>query len=183
MLSHGNLVSNIHQVLNSSSAMTADDVVYGVLPMFHIYGLNVVLGISLTVGATIVLVQRFDPSTALETIAHRHITVMPGAPPMWVSFSTFDDAPANAFASVRQAFTGAAKMPEEASRRLEARFGLRLAEGYGLPLDEALALGSPVLARNIAVFGRHITAHNLLTETQSIMSIFWIQKKHPSQKN
>lgn len=31
-----------------------------------------------------------------------------------------------------------------------------LAEGYGLPLDEALALGSPVLARNIAVFGRHI---------------------------
>jgi glycosyltransferase involved in cell wall biosynthesis len=33
-----------------------------------------------------------------------------------------------------------------------------LAEGYGLPLDEALALGSPVLARNIPVFGRHIDA-------------------------
>jgi glycosyltransferase involved in cell wall biosynthesis len=33
-----------------------------------------------------------------------------------------------------------------------------LAEGYGLPLDEALALGSPVLARNIPVFGRHLDA-------------------------
>ena len=78
------------------------------------------------------LVQRFDPFTALETIRERGITVMPGAPPMWLAFSHFDDAPADSFAGVRVALTGAAKMPEEAMRRLRERFGLELAEGYGM---------------------------------------------------
>ncbi len=132
MLSHGNLISNIEQAVRAETATMADDVVYGVLPMFHIFGLNVVLGISFYVGATVVLVQRFDPSTALDTIRERQITIMPGAPPMWIAFASFDDAPADSFASVRVASTGAAKMPEEALRRMDSRFGVKLAEGYGL---------------------------------------------------
>ena len=66
---------------------------YGVLPLFHIFGLNVLLGIGLTVGATLVLVQRFDPSTAVESITSRGITVVPGAPPMWIAFAHFDELP------------------------------------------------------------------------------------------
>ena len=132
MLSHGNLLSNIEQSVNTRTSVLGDDVVYGVLPMFHIMGLNVVLGISLYVGATVVLVQRFDPLTALETIRERGVTVIPGAPPMWLAFSHFDDAPADSFMHVRSALSGAAKMPEEATRRLQAMFGLELAEGYGL---------------------------------------------------
>jgi long-chain acyl-CoA synthetase len=80
----------------------------------------------------VVLVQRFDPSTALDTIRERGVTVIPGAPPLWLAFSHFDDAPSDSFASVRLALTGAAKMPEEAIRRLQERFGIDLAEGYGL---------------------------------------------------
>jgi long-chain acyl-CoA synthetase len=51
---------------------------------------------------------------------------------MWVAFSQFDEAPADAFAGVRLALTGASKMPEDAIRRLHERFGLELREGYGL---------------------------------------------------
>jgi long-chain acyl-CoA synthetase len=51
---------------------------------------------------------------------------------LWTSFCHFDEAPADSFATVRLALTGAAKMPEEAMRRLHDRFGLDLAEGYGL---------------------------------------------------
>ena len=69
MLTHGNLRANIDQSRSASGHVNADDVVYGVLPVFHIFGLNVVLGLALTVGATVVLVQRFDPSTALQSIA------------------------------------------------------------------------------------------------------------------
>ena len=64
MLSHGNLAANVDQGASAPDRTRAGDVVYGVLPLFHIFGLNVVLGVSLSVGATVVLVHRFDPLTA-----------------------------------------------------------------------------------------------------------------------
>ena len=154
MLSHGNLLANIEQANASDSGMASTDVVFGVLPMFHIFGLNVVLGIALHAGATVVLVQRFDPLTALETIRDRKVTVVPGAPPMWVAFSMFDDAPRDAFASVRSASTGAAKMPEEAIRRLSERFGLSLEEGYGLTEASPVVTSSRGIAVKVGSVGR-----------------------------
>jgi len=132
MLSHGNLLANHRQTRSAAAAMVPGDVVFGVLPLNHIFGLNVVLGLALSRGATVLLIQRFDPATALETIRERSVTAIVGAPPMWVAWSQFADAPADAFASVRLAITGAAKMPEDGIRRLQERFGLSLAEGYGL---------------------------------------------------
>ncbi len=155
MLSHGNMVSNIKQVIGTDDSIHAADIVYAVLPMFHIMGLNVVLGISLAVGATAVLVQRFDPTTALETIRDRKVTVVPGAPPMWVDFSMVD-APADAFATVRTALTGAAKMPEDAMRRLDERFGVKLAEGYGLTEASPIVTSSGGGARRPGSVGKVI---------------------------
>ncbi|MEY2445101.1 MAG: long-chain acyl-CoA synthetase [Ilumatobacteraceae bacterium] len=154
MLSHANLLANIEQGRSVSARINADDVVFCVLPMFHIFGLNVVLGFTLATGATIVLVQRFDPSTTLDTIRERTITVIPGAPPLWVDFSNFDDAPADSFAGVRLALTGAAKMPEEATRRLQQRFGLQLAEGYGLTEASPVVTSSAGLPLKIGSVGK-----------------------------
>ena len=154
MLSHGNLLANIEQGRSAEARINADDIVYGVLPMFHIFGLNVVLGLSMSVGATIVLVQRFDPSTALDTIRERGVTVIPGAPPLWLSFSHFDDAPADSFATVRLALTGAAKMPEEAIRRLRERFGVHLAEGYGLTEASPVVTSSAGLPIKVGSVGK-----------------------------
>ena len=132
MLSHGNLISNVDQDLTALDHTQEGDVVYGVLPLFHIFGLNVVLGVSFTVGATVVLVQRFDPATAVESIVQRGVTVVPGAPPMWVAFSHFDELPADSFASVRLALSGAARLPKAVSDRMRERFGVSIYEGYGL---------------------------------------------------
>ena len=154
MLSHGNLMSNIEQGLSAATVVGPGDVVYGVLPMFHIFGLNVVLGLSLHCGATVVLVQRFDPSTALDTIRERNVTVIPGAPPLWLAFSHFDEAPADSFAGVRLALTGAAKMPEEAMRRLRDRFGLELREGYGLTEASPVVTSSAGLPQRIGSVGQ-----------------------------
>lgn len=153
MLSHGNLLANLEQS-RSTDGIGEADVVYGVLPMFHIFGLNVVLGLTLARGATVVLVQRFDPFTALETIGERHVTVIPGAPPLWLAFSHFDEAPADSFATVRLALTGAAKMPEEASRRLQERFGLVLREGYGLTEAAPVVTSSAGLTPKVGSVGK-----------------------------
>ncbi len=76
--------------------------------------------------------QRFDPVTALDTVRDRGVTVIPGAPPMWVAWSHL---PAEALAPlerVRVATTGAAKLPEQVAVTLHERCGLVLREGYGL---------------------------------------------------
>jgi long-chain acyl-CoA synthetase len=154
MLSHGNLLANLEQGRSAGEGIGEGDVVYGVLPVFHIFGLNVVLGLSLYRGATVVLVQRFDPSTALDTIRERNVTVIPGAPPMWLAFSHFDEAPSDSFAGVRLALTGAAKMPEEAMRRLHDRFGLTLLEGYGLTEASPVVTSSAGLGQKVGSVGK-----------------------------
>ena len=147
-LSHGNLLANIDQSNSTSDHIKQGDVVFGVLPMFHIFGLNVVLGVTLHAGACVVLVQRFDPITAVETIAERNITIFPGAPALWVAMSLLEGIPADAFASIRLALTGAARMPDEAADRLLTKFGVQLREGYGL--TEA----APVVTSSVGVEAR-----------------------------
>jgi long-chain acyl-CoA synthetase len=132
MLSHGNLLANIEQDLTTRDHTTAGDVVYGVLPLFHIFGLNVVLGVSMHVGATLLLVQRFDPATAVQSIVQRGVTVVPGAPPMWIAFSHFDELPGDSFASVRLALSGASRLSPAVAERFAERFGVEIQEGYGL---------------------------------------------------
>jgi long-chain acyl-CoA synthetase len=46
--------------------VASGDVVLGVLPLFHVYGLNAVLGSVLRHGATLVLVDHFDPRGTLQ---------------------------------------------------------------------------------------------------------------------
>ena len=144
MLTHRNLLSNLEQLQKQPGrGVNADDVVLGVLPMFHIFGMNVVLGLSLYAGSSVVLVERFDPSTALETITSRGVTVISGVPPMWTAWATLPEAGASAFSSVRIASTGAAKMPEDLTRLFESRFHLELLEGYGLTEASPVVSASP----------------------------------------
>jgi long-chain acyl-CoA synthetase len=132
MLTHGNLRANLDQMDSADDRLLPTDVVYGVLPLFHIFGLNVVLAGALRAGAALLLVQRFDPATAIDSFVQRGVTVVLGAPPIWVAFSTFDDLPSDAFATVRLALSGAARLPPSAAERMKSRFGIDVYEGYGL---------------------------------------------------
>ena len=133
MLTHGNLHTNLRQAQAvPGRALTADDVSLGVLPLFHIFGLNVVLGLTLFAGASVVLVERIDPTTTLETVRNHGCTVVAGAPPIWVAWSQLPTATTEDFASVRLALSGAAPLPPAALAAMRDRFGVRIDEGYGL---------------------------------------------------
>jgi long-chain acyl-CoA synthetase len=133
MLTHGNLLANQEQMqAHESRAQSELDVSLGVLPLFHIFGLNVVLGLSLRAGSRVLLIERFDPGSALEGIERHGVTVVPGAPPMWAAWAALPDAPPDAFKTVRLAASGAAKLPVDIGAVIERRFGLTVTEGYGL---------------------------------------------------
>ena len=133
MLTHGNLLANLEQCqAHPGRHQGRDDIVLGVLPLFHIFGLNVALGLSLAAGASVLLVERFDPQSALESVANHGVTVISGAPTMWSAWAALPGAPADAFATVRLATSGAAKLDPATSRAMAEHFGVELNEGYGL---------------------------------------------------
>ena len=133
MLTHGNLLANLQQCQDHPGrSQMADDVAFGVLPFFHIFGLNVVLGLSLVAGATTLAIERFDPQSGLEALTNHGVTVISGAPTMWGAWAALPGAPREAFATVRLATSGAAKLDPDIRERLRSRFGLEVTEGYGL---------------------------------------------------
>ncbi|HEX5946530.1 MAG TPA: AMP-binding protein [Acidimicrobiales bacterium] len=133
MLTHGNLLANIEQILaNPERPARADEVVLAVLPLFHVYGLNATLGLALHVGGTVVLVERFDPHTTLSVLAEHGVTVVSGVPTMWTAWAELRDAPPEAMATVRLAVSGAAPLEPGVRERVHERFGVDLTEGYGL---------------------------------------------------
>lgn len=146
MLTHGNLRANLEQAAaHPSPSVGPDDVVLGVLPLFHIFGLNVTLGGALYAGASILLVERFDPASALDAVARHRVTVVTGAPTMWSGWSHLVDADPAAFSSVRMAVSGAARLEPAVAEACQERFGLTIAEGYGL--TEA----SPVVTSSVGL--------------------------------
>jgi long-chain acyl-CoA synthetase len=133
MLTHGNLRSNLDQIQAADGRrQVPEDVSLGVLPSFHIFGLNVVLGLTLVSGSRVVLIERFDPSSAAEAIAAHGVTVIAGAPPMWHAWAGLPGLDPDTFSTVRIASSGAAKLPVETAQLFEDRFAVRITEGYGL---------------------------------------------------
>ena len=118
----------------------------GVLPLFHIFGLNVMLGVTLATGSSLVLVDRFEPEAALGTMAEHGITLVSGPPTLFAALTRLpEDAATDAFGSVRLAASGAAPLPAEVAEAFQDRFGLRLHQGYGL--TEA----SPAVTTNVGL--------------------------------
>ena len=82
MLSHFNLVANVFQFIGPhASEMSTNDVALCFLPLYHIYGLNVVLNPVLTLGGTLVLMPRFNPAQLLSLMVDEGVTMMPAVPP------------------------------------------------------------------------------------------------------
>ena len=167
MLTHANLSANLDQSRSAEGHISAADVIYGVLPLFHIFGLNVVVGLGLCVGATIVLVQRFDPATAVQSVRDRGVTVIPGAPALWAAFAHFDELDADAFATVRLALSGASRLPISVARTMQERFGIEIREGYGLTEASPIVTTSTGVTPRFGSVGRALAGVEIRLVTEN----------------
>src|SRR5690606_14924863 len=92
--------------------LTATDVVLGVLPLFHVYGLNAVLGATLHRRAKLVLADTFSPDGTLDLIDDEAISVVPVAPPVFAHWLPMEDL-AVRLGAVRLVLSGSAPLPAE----------------------------------------------------------------------
>jgi len=131
----------------------ADDVALAVLPFFHVFGLNVSLGVGLTAGAAIVLQDHFDAARAVELVRARDVTILAGVPTMFDDVLALPEELAStvSFASLRLAVSGAAALPLELAEGFRSRFGVTIHEGYGL--TEAAPIVTTTAVVDVPRFG------------------------------
>jgi long-chain acyl-CoA synthetase len=133
VLTHGNLISNLRQMLAvPGRLLDEDDIGLAAVPFSHVFGLNVVLGLTFATGAALVCEERFEPGAALQLVQDREVTVVAGAPPMFADWADLPDGNAESFSKVRLLISGAAALSPEVASRFTSRFGLPIREGYGL---------------------------------------------------
>ncbi|HEY3211052.1 MAG TPA: long-chain fatty acid--CoA ligase [Actinomycetota bacterium] len=156
MLAHGHLLANLDQLTQVPDlAETDKDVALLALPLFHSYGLNVILGMCMKTGATALLVERFDPAESLALVERHGVTVLFGAPPMFAAWLSLPDVDPRAMSSVRLAVSGAAPLPADVFGAFRDRFGVTIWEGYGLtecgPAVTSNAMGDEAKAGSIGL--------------------------------
>jgi long-chain acyl-CoA synthetase len=132
MLTHRALVANIDQAADVEPPMIhGDDVVLGVLPLFHVYGLNAVLGGVLRHRAKLVLAEHFDPQATLDLIDDEAVSVVPIAPPVFAHWLP-EEHLRERLGPVRLMLSGSAPLSAELIDRFVAATGIPVHQGYGL---------------------------------------------------
>jgi long-chain acyl-CoA synthetase len=134
MLSHLNLIANVYQFLGPcATPLNANDNILCFLPLYHIYGLNVMLNPALILGATVVLMPRFGVSQVTQLLAEQAITMMPLVPPAMNALCLA--AEAGEFPKdhrVHWVKSGAAPLAPDLPRRFTALTGILVCQGYGM---------------------------------------------------
>ena len=141
-LSHANMVMNARLADNLFDTASRD-VHLVALPLFHSFGQTVQMNAGFYTGASLSLLPRFDPDTALSIMERDDVTFFAGVPTMyWAMLSSpnatkFDLQKISA--NLRMSVSGGAAMPVEVMKSFEEKFNVRIQEGYGLSETSPIA--------------------------------------------
>lgn len=131
MLTHRNLVANVAQTADILG--TGDGEVFmGVLPFFHIYGMNVVMNVGLRAGGTVVTMPRFDLAQFLALHAEHGVTRSFVAPPIVVALAKHPAVDGVDLSRLVQVVSGAAPLSAELAAEASTRLGVEIVQGYGM---------------------------------------------------
>jgi acyl-CoA synthetase (AMP-forming)/AMP-acid ligase II len=134
MLSHHNLIANVYQFLGPrATPLNANDNILCFLPLYHIYGLNVMLNPALILGATLVLMPRFGVPQLTQLLTDEAITMLPLVPPAMNALCLA--AEGGQFPKdhrVHWVKSGAAPLAPDLPRRFTELTGILVCQGYGM---------------------------------------------------
>ena len=145
ILTHANLRANAMQGEAWVPGLRpGKEVFYGVLPMFHAYGLTLCLTFAMSMGARLVLFPKFDEKLVLDAMRTTPATFLPAVPPIYDRLATAATAAGVSLRGIRFAISGAMNLPVETVTRWEQTTGGLLVEGYGMTETSPVALGNPI---------------------------------------
>lgn len=150
MLTHRNLVANVAQVA-ACGLVTEEDTLIGVLPFFHIYGLTVLMNISLAVGATVVVLPRYDLESFLQTLERYAVTFACIVPPIALSLAKEGAVDRYDLSRLRAVVSGAAPLGADLTNACRERIGCKVMQGYGLTEASPVTHLSPTDRDRIAM--------------------------------
>ena len=128
--SHEGLLHNARCVAHEMIGLTRKDVMLGVLPLAHSFGLSAVLNSSLMVGCRLELLPRFDAKDAWKLVLASEVTVLTGVPTMYRRLAELKEASRNS--DLRLAVVSGASCPRSVVRDIRLRLGIPMIERYGM---------------------------------------------------
>jgi acyl-CoA synthetase (AMP-forming)/AMP-acid ligase II len=142
MLTHHNLVANLRQ-MDGLQYFTEHDTLICVLPLFHIYGLVVVLNMGLQQGSTIVTAPRFELEPFLELLEKHRVTLAHLVPPIVLALSKNPVVDDYDLSQLKTIFCGAAPLGEHLTRACMQRLDCEIRQGYGMTETSPVTHSSP----------------------------------------
>lgn len=151
MLTHANLMANVWQSRQwFSGAREGEEILLGVLPFFHVFAMTVAMNLGIYLGATIIMLPRFDLKQVVKTIHKKRPTLFPAVPTIFAAISHYKDLCSYDLSSIRYCISGGAGLPVDVKRAFEAVTGCVAVEGYGLSESSPVASCNPLQGVNKA---------------------------------
>ncbi len=149
MLTPSNLICNAYQYEQIFMGILkyGEEKIVGVLPWFHIYGLQMAVLFPIIIGATIYPMIRFSPRSLLSLIQNEKITCMPSAPSIFSACLGQKEIDSYDLTSMKLVISGSAPLPLALIESFEKRTGATISEGYGLSEASPVTHFSPLFPK------------------------------------
>ena len=131
VLTQENLLGQSY-LLKTICGTTYQDRGLAVIPLFHSFGAVVNMLCVIRVGASVVLMDSFSVDAIFQAIESRKITFIAAVPRLFLGMVMQSEDKAFDLSTLKLCISGGAAMPTEFFPRFEARFGIKIMEGYGL---------------------------------------------------